>query len=202
MHIGTWSSHSPLPGARSSKKASINKANCFSGAHKSEGAGFLPILASGVICHICGEQLGLKANQETQQRPHWLVPATSAMLNFTTKSPQSRDSSGVRGKAKKDKKKKTGGESKSKRLRNPSTGFRKWHHCFFSEWCGWSYSTVSTTGYQTFKAVHRLQSNSCKSAPSNKQSNSLLLQFSIRHYSIKDGQFMVSLCSISRACSF
>lgn len=104
--------------------------------------------------------------------------------------------------SKKRLKKKTGGESKSKRLRNPSTGFRKWHHCFFSEWCGWSYSTVSTTGYQTFKAVHRLQSNSCKSAPSNKQSNSLLLQFSIRHYSIKDGQFMVSLCSISWACSF
>lgn len=134
MHIGTWSSHSPLPGARSSKKASINKANCFSGAHKSEGAGFLPILASGVICHICGEQLGLKANQETQQRPHWLVPAASAMLNFTTKSPQSRDSSGVRGKAKKIKKNR-GGKQKQK-TKKPKYGLSEMTSLFF-QWMMW-----------------------------------------------------------------
>lgn len=133
MHIGTWSSHSPLPGARSSKKASINKANCFSGAHKSEGAGFLPILASGVICHICGEQLGIKANQETQQRPHWLVPAASAMLNFTTKSPQSRDSSGVRGKAKKDKKQE--GKQKQK-TKKPKYELSEMTSLFF-QWMMW-----------------------------------------------------------------
>lgn len=80
----------------------INKANCSSAANKSQRAGLRSAVAFGVICHICGEQLGIKENQETLHRPHFPVPAAIALLNPAARRPRSRDSNRVKERLKND----------------------------------------------------------------------------------------------------
>lgn len=95
----------------------INKANCSSAANKSQRAGLRSAVAFGVICHICGEQLGIKENQETLHRPHTPVPAAIALLNPTTRRPRLRDSNRVKERLKND--------HKNQRMESG-----KWPHCF------------------------------------------------------------------------
>lgn len=50
---------------------SINKTKRFTAANKSQKCRFPSIVVFGIICLICGEQLGKKENLENQQRPQF-----------------------------------------------------------------------------------------------------------------------------------
>lgn len=60
---------------------SINMAQRFSAANKPQKGRFPSIIAFGIICFICGEQLGKKENLENQQRPQFSRASGHGFVN-------------------------------------------------------------------------------------------------------------------------
>lgn len=74
-------SQPPFPVARTRKMFSINTTKRFSTTSKSRKGRFPSIVASGLICLICGAQLDKNENLENQQRPQFSYASGRSLLN-------------------------------------------------------------------------------------------------------------------------